>query len=615
VTADLAQAHRVLKSVFGYDAFRGRQADVIAHLLDGGDALVLMPTGGGKSLCYQVPALVRDGMGVVISPLIALMQNQVDRLVELGVRAAFLNSTLAPADAAAVVRRVLRRELDVLYLAPERLVLPDTLAMLERVPLSLFAVDEAHCISQWGHDFRKDYLGLSVLGERFPEVPRVALTATANPRTREEIVERLGLRRSRTFVSSFNRPNIFYRVATKAKARDQLLAFLAEQPEGATGIVYCQTRASVEKVAELLEGRGFDALPYHAGLPASTRERNLARFLRDDGVVVVATIAFGMGIDKPDVRFVAHLDLPKNLEAYYQETGRAGRDGEPAVAWMTYGMQDAVMLRQMVSQADMDERVKRVELQKIQALLGFCETTTCRRQILLRYFGEEDTPACGACDTCTTPVATWDGTVAAQKALSCVYRTQQRFGVQHLIDVLLGQRTERIAALRHDQVSTFGIGTEHDERTWRSVFRQLVARGLVTVDEFGALKLAKAASGVLTGGERLALRIDESPAPRERARRKRTRDRRERAGATAAKGRLVGGDASLLAALSQHRSSLARASGLPAYMIFQNTTLEAMAQARPGTLGEMRGISGVGDAKLAKYGDSFLAVIREHAGA
>ena len=598
----------VLRTTFGYGEFRGHQEEAIAHVVGGGDALVLMPTGGGKSLCFQIPALVREGTGIVVSPLIALMQNQVDRLRELGVRAAFLNSTLTGREAGRVEADLLRGDLDLLYVAPERLTMEPTLDLLKRAKLSLFAVDEAHCISQWGHDFRKDYLQLSLLSDHFPDVPRIALTATADERTREEIVERLKLRNGRVFVSSFNRPNIQYRVTPKVQAREQLLAFIEEEHADDAGIVYCLSRNSVEQVAAFLEGKGKRAVPYHAGLSAKMRERHLNMFLREEGVIVVATIAFGMGIDKPDVRFVAHLDLPKNIEAYYQETGRAGRDGDPATAWMAYGIQDAIMLRQMAGSSTGSDAFKRVELQKIQAMLGYCEVTSCRRQSLLRYFGEIYAQNCCNCDCCLTPVDTYDATVPAQKALSCVYRTGQRFGVGHLIDVLTGKPTEKVTKFHHDAVSTYGVGADLDERVWRSVFRQLIARGLLKVDDYGSLALQESARPLLRGEETLNLRHEVLEEPRKRAR----KERRVRKGKGATREDIPLDDVAtqLYRALAAHRMTLAKAQSLPSYCIFNNATLAEMAKLRPRSLADLRAVSGVGEAKLAKYGDGFLRVIK-----
>jgi ATP-dependent DNA helicase RecQ len=597
---------QILKSTFGYQAFRGNQAAAIDHIMGGGDALVLMPTGGGKSLIFQIPALARDGTGVIVSPLIALMQNQVDRLRELGVRAAFLNSTLLPREAADVERRLLRGELDMLYVAPERLVMPGTVELLKRAKLSLFAIDEAHCISQWGHDFRKDYLQLAMLRREFPDVPVVALTATADERTRHEIVARLMLRRAEIFVSSFDRPNIQYRITEKRDTKSQLLAFLEDEHPDDAGIVYCMTRASVETTAAWLASKGRKALPYHAGMSAEARQKTLARFLGEDDLIVVATIAFGMGIDKPDVRFVAHLDLPKSLEAYYQETGRAGRDGEPATAWLAYGIQDVIALRQMADKSDADESYKRIERQKIQSLLGFCELTSCRRQALLRYFGETLAQPCGNCDICLHPVEAWDATVEGQKALSTVFRTGQRFGVGYLLDVLLGKDNERIRRFRHDELSVFGVGKDCDEAVWRSVFRQIIAQGLVQVDDHGSLRLTETATPILRGQERLLLR-KELRELRERKKKKRSGAARGSATAAVALSR---DQSELYAALAQYRQKMAQEASLPAYCIFHNATLQELARSQPLTTGEMRGVPGIGDAKLAKYGEGFLSIIR-----
>jgi ATP-dependent DNA helicase RecQ len=609
----MQQALEVLRTTFGYQNFRGQQAAVIENVLNGGDTLVLMPTGGGKSLCFQVPALVRKGTAVVVSPLIALMQNQVDRLKELGVRAAYLNSSQSPAAARDVERMLRAGELDLIYVAPERLTMDSCIALLKAVDVSLFAIDEAHCISQWGHDFRSDYLQLSFIVDEFPSVPVIALTATADERTRQEIINRLRLRSARIFVSSFNRPNIQYRVTEKTTAKDQLLEFIKkEHPEDA-GIVYCLSRKTVEATAKWLVQKGVKAIPYHAGLTTGVREKNLSKFLKDEGVVVVATIAFGMGIDKPDVRFVAHIDLPKNIEAYYQETGRAGRDGEAATAWMVYGIQDAIMLRKMALQGDGSAAFKRIEAQKIQALLGYCELTTCRRQALLQYFGEESQGSCGNCDACMAPIASWDATVEAQKALSCIHRTGQRFGVGHLIDVLLAKTSDKIQSLKHDEVSTYGIGKDHSEGVWRSVYRQLVARDLVKVDDYGSLALTEKSRPVLRGEEKIFLRTVSAKESKSRS-----KSKSKQAGAsrnspvkTFISNRSSPGGG-LFKALSALRLELAKKQDLPSYCIFHNATLEEMARLKPKTKSELLEISGVGAAKLEKYGQVFIDVINQH---
>ncbi len=594
-------AHELLRRVFGFPGFRGEQEAVVCHVAAGGDCLVLMPTGAGKSLCYQVPALLREGTGLVVSPLIALMQDQVEALVQLGVRAAYLNSTLPGDEAARVERQLLAGELDLLYVAPERLLTERFLGLLDRARLALFAIDEAHCVSQWGHDFRPEYRELNLLHERWPQVPRIALTATADPPTRREIAERLGLADAPWFVTSFDRPNIRYRVVQKDDPRRQLLAFL-DGHRGESGIVYCLSRRKVEETAEFLSGRGIAALPYHAGLDAGVRAANQRRFLREDGIVMVATIAFGMGIDKPDVRFVAHLDLPKSLEGYYQETGRAGRDGEPAEAWLAYGLSDLVLLRQMIEQSEAGEERRRLERRKLDALLGYCESTRCRRQVLLAAFGEDYPRACGNCDNCLEPSRTWDGTVAAQKALSCVYRTGQRFGVGHLVDVLLGRATERVRQLGHDQLSTFGIGTELDERGWKGVFRQLVAHGLLDVDleGYGTLRLADPARAVLKGEQRVSLREE---APRTRAAGRRA------GGAPPAPASVAPADQPAFEALRALRARLAREQSVPAYVIFHDATLRAIAERRPGSLAELGTVTGVGAAKLERYGPQVLEAL------
>ncbi|MEF3074211.1 DNA helicase RecQ [Methylobacter sp. Wu1] len=590
----------ILKAVFGYDSFRGQQQAVIEQLLAGQDALVLMPTGGGKSLCYQIPALIRPGVGIVISPLIALMQDQVTALLQVGVKAAFLNSTLDQGEVRIIEQQLLRGELDLLYIAPERLTSARTLALFERLEIALFAIDEAHCVSQWGHDFRADYLQLSMLHERFPTIPRIALTATADEKTRQEIIQRLGLEQARLFQSGFDRPNIRYRIVQKQNARQQLLDFIRAEHAGDAGIVYCLSRKKVEATAEWLRTKGINALPYHAGMTADLRQQHQHRFLMEDGLVIVATIAFGMGIDKPNVRFVAHLDLPKSVEAYYQETGRAGRDGLPADAWMAYGLQDVIMLRQMLADSNADEAHKRLEYHKLESMLALCEQVHCRRQALLSYFGDTLAQPCGNCDTCLEPVETWDGTLAAQQALSCIYRTEQRFGVNYLIDVLLGKDNERIKSFGHDRQSTFGIGKELDEGQWRSVFRQLVARGLVAVDfeGFGAFKLTEACRPILRGEQQLMLRKDLQPGKIKRSK----GESRQFVGSQ---------DALLWNALRAKRRELADAQDVPPYVIFHDATLMAMLEAKPVTLQQMSLLSGVGERKLALYGDEFLAVISE----
>jgi ATP-dependent DNA helicase RecQ len=600
------RALAILRTVFGFDSFRGQQADVIAHVIGGGDALVLMPTGGGKSLCYQIPALVRPGLGVVVSPLIALMKDQVDALRQAGVRAAALNSALPPGEAGTVERAIRDGDLDLLYVAPERLTMPRTLELLAATRMALFAIDEAHCVSQWGHDFRPEYLALSVLHERFPDVPRIALTATADETTRRDIVERLNLGKARIFAAGFDRPNIRYSVVAKHEPRQQLLAFLDAEHRGDAGIVYCRTRDKVEEVAAWLAARGRNALPYHAGLEPSVRSRNQDQFLREEGVVVVATVAFGMGIDKPNVRFVVHLDAPRSLEAYYQETGRAGRDGLPANAWMTYGMADVTALSGLLEGSDLNENQKRIERHKLNALLGYCETTRCRRQVLLGYLGERDHPPCGNCDTCLAPPTTWDGLVVAQKALSAVARTGQRFGVGHLTDVLLGEPTERVRQFRHDQIKTFGVGSELDKRQWRSVFRQLVAQGHLEVDVagHGGLRLGESAREVLRGTAPVSFRDEPARLPR-------TQRRRVAVGTPAEP--LTSADAALFEALRAKRLALAREQGVPPYVIFHDTTLLAMARQRPRDHAALAEIPGVGRSKLERYGDIFLDVVAEGA--
>ena len=601
--AVIRQAKATLSSVFGFERFRGAQEQIISQVLSGGDALVLMPTGGGKSLCYQIPALLRPGVGVVVSPLIALMKDQVDALLQVGVKAAFLNSSLSSAAARDVEQQLMNGDLDLLYVAPERLLMPRMLELLERSQIALFAIDEAHCVSQWGHDFRPEYIGLSLLAERFPTVPRIALTATADAATRLEILERLSLENAQQFVSSFDRPNIRYTVVDKQNARQQFLDFYRRSHEGEAGIVYCLSRKSVDGTAAWLQKRGVNALPYHAGLDAATRQDHQERFLREEGVVVVATIAFGMGIDKPDVRFVAHLDIPKSLEGYYQETGRAGRDGQPADAFMTYGLGDVVAMRKMLAQSTAPERIKRVENDKLDKLLNYCESMRCRRVMLLEYFGESLSEPCGNCDTCLVPVETWDGTVQAQKALSAVYRTEQRFGAGHVIDVLLGKDTPRMQQLRHHKLSTYGVGDELNEKQWRSVFRQLVAGGYLTTDSsgYGSLLLAPKSAAVLKGQEEVAFRRDPTPAQGQTSSKRMVND-------------LKGEDGDLFEALRAQRAAFAKGQGVPAYVIFHDATLREMAETKPRSLHTLAKVSGVGKAKLERYGEAFLAVILEHAG-
>ena len=594
--------HDVLERVFGYSGFLGLQEEVIAHAVSGGDSLVLMPTGGGKSLCYQIPGIVRDGVGVVVSPLIALMRDQVEGLRQAGVRAACLNSSLSRREALGVEAAVRAGALDLLYVAPERLLGERTLNLLSEAGIALFAIDEAHCVSQWGHDFRPEYLKLGAVAERFPEAPRIALTATADELTRDEIVRRLRLRDARLFVSGFDRPNIRYQVIPKNSARAQMRAFLEDGRRSHAGIVYCLSRRKVDETAEWLRGLGVDALPYHAGLGADARRRNQDRFLREDGVVMVATIAFGMGIDKADVRFVAHLDLPKSIEAYYQETGRAGRDGRPADAWMVYGLQEVATLRSMVDNSGADEARKRLEVRKLDAMLGYCELATCRRQTLLAYFGETLDEPCGNCDNCLTPVASWDATVASQKAMSCAQRTGQRFGVAYLIDVLRGRDTERIRRFGHDRLPTFGVGSDLDAREWRSVFRQLVARGLLRVEmeRYGSIMLTEASRPVLRGEAEVHMRRDSRPS----ARRSRGSARRPPPPPDPATW-----DEALWQALRARRTELARDQKVPAYVIFPDATLREMVAHKPRSLHDLGALSGVGEKRLERYGDLFLEVI------
>jgi ATP-dependent DNA helicase RecQ len=596
-------ARDILHTTFGYDRFRGLQAEIIDQVVGGGDALVLMPTGGGKSLCYQIPAMLRPGTGVVISPLIALMQDQVSALLQLGVKAAFLNSSLDAGSQRTVENRFMAGELDLLYVAPERLLTERFLGLLDQVRISLFAIDEAHCVSQWGHDFRADYWQLSLLHQRFPNVPRIALTATADARTRLEIVERLGLQGARIFCGGFDRPNIRYAVSLKHNPSQQLLDFIRREHEGDAGIVYCLSRKKVEETADWLCSKGLQALPYHAGLPVQTRQENQRRFLLEEGMVVVATIAFGMGIDKPNVRFVAHLDLPKSLEAYYQETGRAGRDGLPADAWMVYGLQDVITLRSMVEASEADQARKRVERHKLDAMLGYCELTSCRRQTLLNYFGDKLEQPCGNCDNCLEPVQTWDATDAARKALSCVYRTGQRFGAHHVIDVLLGKASEKARASGHDRLSTFGIGKDLGEKQWLSVFRQLMTQGFLEVDweAHGALRLSESCRPILRGEKPLYLRRDGEA-------------RGAKLSRAAAARFAAPADETLFQALRVLRRRLADEQEVPPYIILHDAALMEMVQRRPSNLVELSRIGGIGERKLELYGDQFLSVIKEHTG-
>jgi ATP-dependent DNA helicase RecQ len=595
------KAHAALREVFGYPEFRAQQAAIIDHVCAGGDALVLMPTGGGKSLCYQIPALVLPGLCIVVSPLIALMRDQVRALEQLGVRAAYLNSSLPPYEQSEVIARAQSGDLDLLYIAPERLLKADTLDTLASCVVSLIAIDEAHCVSSWGHDFRQDYLELNRLQAVFPDTPRIALTATADAHTRTDIAARLELNQPTCFIDAFDRPNICYSVNPKTDARAQLLKFLTDH-RGSAGIVYCLSRKSVEATADWLVDRGFDALAYHAGLSTQVRTIHQERFLRDDAVVMVATIAFGMGIDKPDVRFVAHMDLPKSVEAYYQETGRAGRDGQPADAWMVYGLQDVVRLSRMVEESGADDAHKRIERSKLNALLGWCEVTTCRRRHLLAYFGESVETDCGNCDICLQPPVTWDGTEAAQKALSCVYRTDQRFGVGHLIDVLRGLDRDKVLRFHHEELSTFGIGEEYSDAQWRSIFRQLVVRGYLGVDHdrFGALRLTDSSRALLRGETTLLLRQDPAKPKSSRSNRKNR---------TTTSAILSAEDEILMQTLRDLRRQIADANGVPPYVVFHDAALIDMIQRRPAGLSEMLDVAGVGQAKLDKYGQAFLDVL------
>jgi ATP-dependent DNA helicase RecQ len=593
-------AYEILQHKYGYDDFRLNQKDIISSVINGNDALALMPTGGGKSLCYQIPALVRDGVGIIISPLIALMQDQVNALRQLDLRGAYINSSLNYQTVLEVEQQLLNGELDLLYIAPEKLLTERMLSLLDRAKLSLFAIDEAHCVSQWGHDFRPEYQKLSLLSQRYAGIPRIALTATADQRTRQEIITQLQLEQGQIFINSFDRPNINYTISESQNAKQQLWQFLTQNHSQDAGIIYCLSRKKVEAIAEWLSDQGRTALPYHAGLPTDVRQHHQERFLREDNIIIVATIAFGMGIDKPDVRFVAHLNLPKSIEAYYQEAGRSGRDGMPANAWMAYGLQDVITLRQMMAESKSSEQQKRVEHQKLEAMLGLCEMTNCRRQAILDYFDEPDSKSCGNCDNCLTPPETWSGEIAAQKALSCVYRTEQRFGVTYVVDVLLGKDDERIKRFGHHQLSTFGIGKEHSAAEWRTIFRQLIALGYlsVDVDGYGALHLTANSRALLRGEQPLQLRKHQKTSEK---------TQKKRGSLT-----VRYADQALWEKLKATRLSLAKAQGVPPFFIFQDSTLNEMLSARPQSMAEMAAISGVGEKKLQNYGQIFLDEIALH---
>ncbi len=597
------RALKILQTVFGYPAFRGQQEEIVELITGGGDALVLMPTGGGKSLCYQIPALLRSGCGIVVSPLIALMQDQVDALAELGVRAAFLNSSQSFDEAMRTERALRRGDLDLLYIAPERLLTSRCLEMLDDVPIALFAIDEAHCVSQWGHDFRPEYIRLSVLHERYPQVPRIALTATADADTRQEIIERLQLQAARQFVASFDRPNIRYQIVEKDQVRRQLLDFIRDEHAGEAGIVYCLSRKKVEETAEFLNQQGVRALAYHAGMDATTRAGHQSRFLREDGLVMVATIAFGMGIDKPDVRFVAHLDLPKSIEGYYQETGRAGRDGQPADAWMAYGLQDVVQQRRMIDESEADPAYKRMQSVRLDAMLGLCETAGCRRVHLLQYFGQPAT-ACGNCDTCQTPPSSFDATEAVQKLLSTIYRVGQRFGAVHVLEVLRGVDSARVKQWQHQSLSTFGIGADRSEAEWRAILRQTMAQGLVDVDheQYGSLRLTEAARPVLRGETALMLRRYQKPVRQKRV---------PAAAGSYTEVNLSPAQQALFERLRWWRMETARTHNVPAYVIFHDATLREIARAMPASLEDLRQVSGVGEKKLESYGSEIIRLISE----
>ncbi len=599
----MKKARDILRSTFGYDDFRHHQAEIIEALISGQDVLTLMPTGGGKSICYQIPALIRRGAAIVVSPLIALMQDQVDALRQLGIKAAFLNSTLHPGEQRLVEQDLLAGKLDLLYMAPERLLNEHMLTLLDRCEIALFAIDEAHCVSQWGHDFRKEYQQLSMLHRRYPKAPRIALTATADERTRGEIIDQLSLRQARVYINSFDRPNIHYAIAETGNSRDALWRFLEQNHADDAGIVYCLTRKNTEATAEWLSRKGRTALPYHAGLSQGVRSRNQQRFLREDGLIIVATIAFGMGIDKPDVRFVAHMNLPKNIESYYQETGRAGRDGLPANAWMTYGLKDVINLRLFTEKSDAGERFKRVMLRKTDAMLGLCELTSCRRQALLAYFGETLDAPCGNCDNCLNPPETWDATIAARKALSCVYRTHGRFGAQYVIDILTGKNDERIRRNAHDKLSTFDIGGEHSSAEWRGIFRQLIAHGYLATDTegYGVLKLTQKAWPLLKRGETPRIVMLRKLRKPSKAKKKKTI-----ASSRLSLQELPAQDQLLFEALRALRNRLAKEQNVPSYVIFPDKTLTEMTIVKPVTKDQMLEISGVGQTKLSRYGETFL---------
>ncbi len=606
-------AQQVLNRTFGYEEFRPPQDQIIQALLNGEDTFVLMPTGGGKSLCYQIPALVRNGIGIVISPLIALMQDQVDALTQAGIRAACMNSSMSNEHNLHIEQLAINAQLDIIYLAPERLTLQRTLNWLNQCQLSLFAIDEAHCVAQWGHDFRSDYLQLSLLQQYFPCTPRIALTATADVKTREEIVFRLGLQNAKIFVSGFDRPNIQYRITQKNNPKEQLLHFLQSEHQNHAGIVYCLSRKKVDSTALWLKEQGINALPYHAGLDKTVRQENQRTFLREDSIIMVATIAFGMGIDKPDVRFVAHLDLPKSIEAYYQETGRAGRDGQPATAWMTYGLEDVIKLKQMMAKSLGDDQFKRIEQQKLNAMLGLAELTDCRRKMLIQYFGDQlsnhyqDPQQCGNCDNCLTPVQTWDATEAARKALSCVFRTDQRFGVVHLINVLRGKSSEKIKQFNHQSISTYGIGSDLSDGQWRSVFRQLVAHGYLNVsDDYGQLSLHESSRGLLKGDERLTLRLDSFESQRKGSARNHSNKSRLNKDFE-----IPEQDQELWQALRDCRTQLARSQGIAPFMIFHDATLKSMLKFKPINQHQFASLSGVGQKKLELYGPAFLSVLEQ----